>query len=339
MSRLSSDLILHIATFSNFVDLFFLRQVAKRFNHLLAPSDANRHLLHNDIVRLMDKRLQGRVPDVTAFRRALVDYKHSVAGSFPVQCILNQDWSHDEASPSDIDVFFVGHSGQDTSHCTFFMRDAFNIRHRPFYTDEECKTLALTSRHLDNKFNGMLSVVEQREGYPLFPVCQRKYMVHSTQQLFDYVMIDQAHYATVMAYFSRTCDFAFTAVLFDGQRLRVRDWDALRTRSCRADLTTIPIRDESGYQGYPQLLKQIWRARHRAEKYLRRGFQVELVLPNIDHTSHTCAHCHLCQCGCQGKCCLDDSTGPTQWADSVPKVLVPALLTRESSEWDSDEDE
>ena len=85
------------------------------------------------------------------------------------------------------------------------------------------------------------------------------------------------NYSSLADFVAREADFGFCQVLFDGTQLRVRDWQAVWTRSAKMrarDFHLLPYY-EWGVQG-ADIMNHFF---GRCEKYRARGFTIETDLP------------------------------------------------------------
>lgn len=289
----------------------------------------------------------------------LIRDRHFIGGSFVLWCLLTPSaWL-----PHDVDIFALTSwschadgkpTQQEFFHYTPFVHDAFAFT-RAFYPDEEFAALS-TDAHDQLRASGLserLIEIKSRDGYELFPVYARGYLMalprqadevdaddtanaadtvvdatyhthrsshpagahadaalaqaqaqaHAPAPEFDYVMVQSGlgpethHWFTplptaqvriILEYFghargftsvpaalSGVGDMAFCAVLFDGRRFRVADWEAVWTRQAHVHVDQMAQHIEHPRDTYS--LQKLWsRTMQRVRKYQRRGFAVDL---------------------------------------------------------------
>ena len=287
LNNLSSQLMRHINKYLSYLDTKYLRLTCRAINADLKDD--------NDFVKIIRDRLKGRVPDVDVFIDSLIKYKHYITGSFLLQCMLGVTWEN-----SDIDICMMGTKEIDEKdddyyrkgsgtysheyhHYTDFMHDILLIKTK-FYKEEEMKDMHWGDIRLDNArhaFHVATYTVTNLEGYPLFPVISRKYSIKNCEGIIDYIVIER--YEDIFDFYNNTVDFGFCALVFDGRKLYIRNWNDVMYKTCWVDVDRINfLPDTSPGWSYqePEADKYehyIPRLNYRLKKYSNRGFNIKFV--------------------------------------------------------------
>jgi hypothetical protein len=302
LTTLSTNIISHVASFLCYFDVGSFRLTKKLFNDDL--KDKHKFV---DVVR---KRLQGMVPDPDVFLLSLKKYNHYIVGSFVLQCMFGVEWPD-----SDIDVCMMATKKEESDNTSIFESDTdfedmkndgecihgvagfhqgcgvpiheyFNytdffhdilLMKGPFYKEDEARNMEWDDIRLKNVRREMARITynyEGKEGYPLLPVLARKYKFIKYRGLLDYVVIEK--YTSVFEFFNKTLDFAFCGSLFDGEKLYIKDYDAVLNRTCTVKFYEIEfLKKDPGMYNEDNEIRFLKRLGERADKYKKRGFKVK----------------------------------------------------------------
>jgi hypothetical protein len=283
-----------IVSFLNFAERYAVRFTCKRLRNLL--------ILHklpdgtmNDVKVLFEERIRKRYfprshDHASRFLSSLNANKHYIFGSSPLQFILGESWQG-----SDLDVCGMCNIEEIDKEChdinseTEFLIFVKQLLAEPATsTSVSVEDTSMEKSYYDwsvrayNPFSG-----EHKDSvYCMFPIVSQKLICPGIQGIpasynwrpcLDYNIIYS--YSKVMSFFNNSLDFDFTAIAFDGQTLRVANWEAIWTRSCSMSVRDINWRiDDLGFSGkLHNEVTMLIRSQGRRLKYEQRGFRVHII--------------------------------------------------------------